>query len=34
MFYTLSWLVFVVPTMILIVAVVDGNVKCELDVKV
>ena len=34
MFYTLSWLVTVVPTMILVPAGVDGDVKSKLDIKV
>ena len=34
MFYTLSWLVAIVPTMILVSAGVDGDVKGKLDVMV
>ena len=34
MFYTLSWLVAIVPTMILVSVGVDGDVKGKLDVMV
>ena len=33
-FYNLAWLVKVVHTMILVLGVVDGNVKSKLDAKV